>query len=144
MPGRSLHTPAQTSSSSTTSLPTSSTTVPTKPAVIPKSYPITRPDIRPSLVAWLNKGVQKTEISVDKIDSLMNIDSDGPIVQLFRKTDDKVTRTFGDAAARDKDKHILSVNLVPDVKKSIFQSVSVPQKPIQPLLACMASPMCSR
>ena len=125
-----LNTPAQTSSSSssTSSLPTSSTTVPTKPGIIPKFYPIKRPDSRPTLVAWLNKGVPKTEISVDKIDSLMNIDSDGPIVQLFRKTDDKVTLTFRDAAARDKAKHILSVNLDPDVKKSIFQSVSVPQK----------------
>ena len=125
-----LNTPAQTSSSSssTSSLPTSSTTVPTKPGIIPKFYPIKRPDSRPTLVAWLNKGVPKTEISVDKIDSLMNIDSDGPIVQLFRKTDDKVTLTFRDAAARDKAKHFLSVNLDPDVKKSIFKSVSVPQK----------------
>lgn len=90
-----------------------------------KSKPV---DNRPTLVAWLNKGVLTSSISVDNFDSLLNINSDGPIVQQLKKSDDKVTLTFRDATARDKAKEIISLNLDSDAKKSIFHSVTVPQK----------------
>ena len=81
-------------------------------------------DTKPTLIAWLNKGVSKTEISLDKIDSLMNLDPDGPTVQQFKKGEDRVTLTFKDVAARDKAKSLISQNS----QQILFKSVSVLQK----------------
>ena len=85
-------------------------------------------DTKPTLIAWLNKGVSKTEISLDKIDSLMNLDPDGPTVQQFKKGEDRVTLTFKDVAARDKAKSLISQNS----QQILFKSVSVLQKTYQP------------
>ena len=85
-------------------------------------------DTKPTLIAWLNKGVSKTEISLDKIDSLMNLDTDGPTVQQFKKGEDRVTLTFKDVAARDKAKSLISQNS----QQILFKSVSVLQKTYQP------------
>lgn len=81
-------------------------------------------DTKPTLIAWLNKGVSKTEVSLDKIDSLMNLDPEGPTVQQFKKGEDRVTLTFKDVAARDKARSLISQNS----QLNLFKSVSVLQK----------------
>jgi myosin heavy subunit len=79
---------------------------------------------KPTLITWLNKGVSKTEASLNKIDSLMNLDPDGPTVQQFKKSEDRVTFTFKDIAARDKARTLISQNS----QQVLFKSVSVPPK----------------
>jgi hypothetical protein len=80
--------------------------------------------MRPTLITWLCKDAPKYNISVSKIDSLLRVQTDGPVVQLFKKSDDRVTLTFRDVSLRDEDNKLISDSL----KKGVFQSVSVPQK----------------
>jgi hypothetical protein len=68
--------------------------------------------------------VSKTEISSDKIDSLMNLDPDGPTDQQFKKGEDRVTLTFKDVVARDTVKSLISQNS----QQILLKSVSVLQK----------------
>lgn len=90
----------------------------------PRPFKPKQIDSRPTLIAWLHKDVPSANVSVNKIDSLMNLDLGGPVVQQFKKTEDKVTLTFKDVAARDKAKDLISKNS----QQVLFQSVSVPQK----------------
>ncbi|EFX65664.1 hypothetical protein DAPPUDRAFT_117082 [Daphnia pulex] len=76
---------------------------PPKSAAIPRAEPAktvytksTAVDTKPTLIAWLNK------VSLDKIESFMNLDPDGPTVQKFKKDEGSVTLTFKDVAETDK------------------------------------------
>jgi hypothetical protein len=80
--------------------------------------------MRPTLITGLCKDAPKYNISVSKIDSLLRVQTDGPVVQLFKKSDDRVTLTFRDVAHRDEANKLISDSL----KKGVFQSVSIPQK----------------
>lgn len=90
-------------------------------STVPASKPV---DLRPTLVARLCKDVSKDKVSADKIDSLLGVQTDGPIVQQFKKMDDRVTLTFRDAAARDKAKDLISNSR----EQGVFQSVYILQK----------------
>jgi hypothetical protein len=90
-------------------------------------------DDRPTLVARLRKGVTKNQASEDRIDALLGIHTGGPVVQHFKKSEDKVTLTFRDITARDKARELINVD-GQQSPGSIFQSAFVPQK-VYPAIA---------
>lgn len=94
-----------------------------RPPSQPSPTPTRPADNRPTLVAWLRKGVTKSDVPVDKVDSNLDLDSDGPVVQQFKKTEHRVTLTFKDALDRDRAKDLINCS-----QQNIFQSVSVQQK----------------
>lgn len=85
---------------------------------------VARAAAKPVLVARVNKDTQK--ISDAKIDELLGLQGDGPIVQQIRNGDDKIVLSFKDIVARDKAKQLLS-NAKED-EKVLFASVFAPSK----------------
>ena len=84
-------------------------------------------DNRPTLVARLRKGIPKKEVTDDRIDSLLGLNTDGPVVQQMKKLDDKITLTFRDITARDKARELINQE-GQQSQNSLFQSAFVPQK----------------
>jgi hypothetical protein len=58
--------------------------------------------MRPTLITWLCEDAPKDNISVSKIGSLLRVQTDGPVVQLFKKSDDRIMLMFRDVSPRDK------------------------------------------
>ena len=90
-------------------------------------------DNRPTLVARLRKGIPKKEVTDDRIDSLLGLNTDGPVVQQMKKLDDKITLTFRDITARDKARELINQE-GQQSQNSLFQSAFVPQK-VYPAIA---------
>ena len=58
--------------------PTSNAPAPQQKPPLPKQ--VLPPDNRPTLVAWLRKDVPRSDISLDSVDSILDLDSNGPVV----------------------------------------------------------------
>ena len=64
------------------------------------------------------------QITDAKIDELLDLKGDGPVVQNIKKIDGRVVLSFRDVASRDKAREMIDKN----PSQNLFHSVSVPQK----------------
>lgn len=81
---------------------------------------------KPILIARIGRDncVPSNQVSDDKIDALLGLQGDGPVVQSIRKSDGKVVLTFKDEAERDRARDMIDRNPA----QNLFHSVFVPRK----------------